>query len=96
MLGLNATSDGRHVVMAAQAERLTEKFAAAGFEPVTVDVSELLEGPWRREVRDARAARAGGRENRWRRIALRRPHALRRFHSRKLSDSPMPRASAAW
>lgn len=41
-LGLNAVSDGRHVVLAAQAERLAEQVAGAGFTPMPVDVSELL------------------------------------------------------
>ena len=42
VLGLNAVSDGRHVVLAEQAEQLASAVAAAGFEPVPVDVSELL------------------------------------------------------
>ncbi|WP_211198977.1 dimethylargininase [Phytoactinopolyspora limicola] len=42
VLGLNATSDGRHVVMAAQAEKMAEQISSLGFVPVPVDVSELL------------------------------------------------------
>lgn len=42
VLGLNAVSDGRHVVLAAQAHDLADAVARAGFEPVPVDVSELL------------------------------------------------------
>jgi ornithine--oxo-acid transaminase len=42
VLGLNAVSDGRHVVLAAQAEHLAAQVAGAGFVPVPVDVSELL------------------------------------------------------
>jgi N-dimethylarginine dimethylaminohydrolase len=42
VLGLNAVSDGRHVVLPRQAGGLADKLAAAGFEPVPVDMSELL------------------------------------------------------
>jgi N-dimethylarginine dimethylaminohydrolase len=42
VLGLNAISDGRHVVLPEQARGLTAQLAAAGFEPVPVDVSEFL------------------------------------------------------
>ena len=42
VLGLNAVSDGRHVVLAAAATRLQEQLAARGFVPVPVDLSELL------------------------------------------------------
>ncbi len=42
VLGLNAVSDGRHVVLAAQARGLARQLAARGFEPVPVDMSELL------------------------------------------------------
>jgi arginine dihydrolase len=42
VLGLNAVSDGRHVVMPVQASGLAEQFAARGYEPVPVDLSELL------------------------------------------------------
>ena len=44
VLGLNAVSDGRHVVLSAQAPRLAGQLAERGFEPVPVDVSELLKG----------------------------------------------------
>jgi N-dimethylarginine dimethylaminohydrolase len=39
--GLNAVSDGRHVVLPAQATGLAAQLAARGFEPVPVDVSEF-------------------------------------------------------
>jgi N-dimethylarginine dimethylaminohydrolase len=42
VLGLNAISDGRHVVLPEQARSLAAQLAAAGFEPVPVDLSELL------------------------------------------------------
>ena len=42
VLGLNAISDGRHVVLPEQATGLIAQLAAAGFEPVGVDMSELL------------------------------------------------------
>jgi N-dimethylarginine dimethylaminohydrolase len=41
VLGLNAVSDGRHVVLPMQATDLAAKLAAHGFEPIGVDVSEL-------------------------------------------------------
>jgi N-dimethylarginine dimethylaminohydrolase len=41
VLGLNAVSDGTHVVLPEQAVGLAAQFAARGFEPVTVDLSEL-------------------------------------------------------
>jgi N-dimethylarginine dimethylaminohydrolase len=41
VLGLNAVSDGRHVVLPAQATGLAAQLAARGFEPVPVDVSEF-------------------------------------------------------
>jgi len=41
-LGLNAVSDGHHVVLPSQAEHLAVQLADRGFEPVPVDVSELL------------------------------------------------------
>nr|WP_246445413.1 dimethylargininase [Saccharothrix violaceirubra] len=40
-LGLNAVSDGRHVVLPVEATALGEQVAARGFEPVYVDISEL-------------------------------------------------------
>jgi N-dimethylarginine dimethylaminohydrolase len=41
VLGLNAVSDGRHVVLPAQATGLAAQLAARGFEPVGVDMSEF-------------------------------------------------------
>jgi len=41
-LGLNAISDGRHVVMPEQATSLAAQIAEKGFEPVGVDMSEFL------------------------------------------------------
>jgi N-dimethylarginine dimethylaminohydrolase len=42
VLGLNAVSDGRHVVLPVQAAGLAAQLRAHGFEPVEVDMSELL------------------------------------------------------
>lgn len=42
--GLNATSDGRHVFLAAQAGGLASQLEQAGYLPVPVDVSELWRG----------------------------------------------------
>jgi N-dimethylarginine dimethylaminohydrolase len=42
VLGLNATSDGRHVVMPVQAAGLASQISAAGFEVVPVDMSEFM------------------------------------------------------
>jgi N-dimethylarginine dimethylaminohydrolase len=42
VLGLNAISDGRNVVLPEQAVGLHAQLAAAGFQPVGVDLSELL------------------------------------------------------
>ncbi|MFC4001664.1 dimethylargininase [Prauserella oleivorans] len=39
--GLNAVSDGRHVVLPVEATALADRLAERGFEPVFVDVSEL-------------------------------------------------------
>ncbi|RZT85025.1 N-dimethylarginine dimethylaminohydrolase [Pseudonocardia sediminis] len=44
VLGLNAVSDGRHVVLPVQAVDLVARIADRGFVPVGVDVSELLKG----------------------------------------------------
>ncbi|HEX6497613.1 MAG TPA: arginine deiminase-related protein [Micromonosporaceae bacterium] len=41
VFGLNAVSDGRHVVLPAQAAGLATQVAARGYEPVPVDMSEL-------------------------------------------------------
>jgi N-dimethylarginine dimethylaminohydrolase len=42
--GLNAVSDGRHVVHPAAAVGFAEQLADAGFEPIGIDLSELLKG----------------------------------------------------
>lgn len=41
VLGLNAVSDGRHVVLSAQATELADDLRLRGYEPVGVDLSEL-------------------------------------------------------
>ena len=43
-LGLNVVSDGRHVVLPAAATGFAAQLSAAGFEPIGVDLSELLKG----------------------------------------------------
>lgn len=43
-LGLNAVSDGLHVVLPAAAKGLATQLADHGFEPIGVDMSELLKG----------------------------------------------------
>jgi N-dimethylarginine dimethylaminohydrolase len=43
-LGLNAVSDGRHVVLPAAATALADQLAAHGYQPIGVDLSELLKG----------------------------------------------------
>lgn len=42
--GLNAVSDGRHVVHPVAAVGFAEQLTVAGFEPVGIDLSELLKG----------------------------------------------------
>jgi N-dimethylarginine dimethylaminohydrolase len=42
VLGLNAVSDGRHVVLPSVATDLAAQLRARGYEPVGVDLSELL------------------------------------------------------
>ncbi len=42
VLGLNAVSDGRHVVLPAAATDLAAQLRERGYEPVGVDLSELL------------------------------------------------------
>ncbi|GAA2095383.1 arginine deiminase-related protein [Microlunatus panaciterrae] len=42
VFGLNAVCDGQHVVLPRQAEGLAVQLAARGFDPVGVDLSELL------------------------------------------------------
>ncbi len=44
VLGLNAVSDGRHVFLADRAIELAQQLRERGFDPVGVDLSELLEG----------------------------------------------------
>jgi N-dimethylarginine dimethylaminohydrolase len=44
VLGLNAVSDGRHVVLPAEATDLAAALAERGFIPVPVEMSELLKG----------------------------------------------------
>jgi N-dimethylarginine dimethylaminohydrolase len=43
-LGLNAVSDGRHVIHPAAATGFAEQLSDAGFVPIGVDLSELLKG----------------------------------------------------
>jgi N-dimethylarginine dimethylaminohydrolase len=42
--GLNAISDGRHVFLPAPAQALAGRIADAGYQPVPIDLSELLRG----------------------------------------------------
>jgi N-dimethylarginine dimethylaminohydrolase len=44
VLGLNVVSDGRHVVLPANATAFAAQLSDAGFEPVAVDLAELLKG----------------------------------------------------
>ena len=44
VLGLNVVSDGLHVVLPATATGFAAQLRRAGFEPVGVDLSELLKG----------------------------------------------------
>jgi N-dimethylarginine dimethylaminohydrolase len=44
VFGLNAVSDGRHVVHPAAAVGFARQLAEAGFEPIGVDMPELLKG----------------------------------------------------
>jgi N-dimethylarginine dimethylaminohydrolase len=44
VLGLNAVSDGLHVVLPVAAKGLATQLADHGFEPIGVDMSELLKG----------------------------------------------------
>lgn len=44
VFGLNAVSDGRHVVLPTAAVGFARQLRAAGFEPIGVDLSELLKG----------------------------------------------------
>lgn len=42
VFGLNAVSDGRHVVLPAAAHRLADRLADRGFEPIPVELGEML------------------------------------------------------
>lgn len=44
VFGLNAISDGRHVLLPLAAHRLADELAERGFEPIGVDLSELFKG----------------------------------------------------
>lgn len=44
VLGLNAVSDGRHVILPVNATGFAEQLRDAGFQPIGVDLSELLKG----------------------------------------------------
>jgi N-dimethylarginine dimethylaminohydrolase len=44
VLGLNAVSDGRHVVLPLQARSLAAQLRQHGFEPIGIDMSEVLKG----------------------------------------------------
>jgi len=44
VFGLNVVSDGRHVVYPAAAVAFAEQLTQAGFEPIGVEMSELLKG----------------------------------------------------
>ncbi|HZR51815.1 MAG TPA: arginine deiminase-related protein [Streptosporangiaceae bacterium] len=44
VLGLNAVSDGYHVVLPSQADGLAASLREHGFEPIGIDMSELLKG----------------------------------------------------
>ena len=43
-LGLNAVSDGLHVFIPSSARQLREDLAAAGYWPISIDLSELMKG----------------------------------------------------
>ncbi|WP_189867926.1 dimethylargininase [Streptomyces noursei] len=44
VFGLNAVSDGLHVILPEQAKRLPDQLRERGFEPIGVDTTELLKG----------------------------------------------------
>jgi N-dimethylarginine dimethylaminohydrolase len=44
VLGLNVVSDGKHVVLPANATGFADQIAEIGFEPIGVDLSELFKG----------------------------------------------------
>ena len=61
VLGLNAVSDGRHVVLAAQATGLARSLAARGFVPVPGGHVGAAQGRRRRQVLHAGTAALSGR-----------------------------------
>jgi N-dimethylarginine dimethylaminohydrolase len=44
VLGLNVVSDGKHVVYPSAATGFAQQLYDAGFDPIGVDLSELLKG----------------------------------------------------
>ncbi|MEV5431739.1 dimethylargininase [Streptomyces sp. NPDC052701] len=44
VFGLNAVSDGHHVILPEAAQMLAEQLRRRGFEPIGIDLSELLKG----------------------------------------------------
>jgi N-dimethylarginine dimethylaminohydrolase len=44
VLGLNVVSDGKHVLLPSNATGFAKQIAEAGFEPIGIDLSELLKG----------------------------------------------------
>jgi hypothetical protein len=61
--GLNTVSDGLHVFIPAGARQLREELAAAGYWPISVDLSELIKGGGSvkcctQEIRPVRRTRA--------------------------------------
>ena len=68
VLGLNAVSDGRHVVLSSAAADLKEQLAARGYVPIGVDLSELLKSGGgvkccTLELRHDEAVTAAGKDN---------------------------------
>ena len=96
--GLNAVSDGRHVVLPAEATDLAAALAERGFVPVPVELSELLQGRRRSQVLHVGGARmtAIAQRDRDRRSA---PRALVDEHSAH-NYHPLPvvvaHAEGAW
>ncbi|QMU80261.1 amidinotransferase [Streptacidiphilus sp. PB12-B1b] len=81
VFGLNAVSDGRHVVLPAAATALAARLAAHGYRPIGVDLSELLKGGGgpkccMLELRDAALAPAAGPAGR----TAERPAGVRAHH----------------
>jgi N-dimethylarginine dimethylaminohydrolase len=44
VLGLNVISDGRHVLLPAEATHLAARLAQAGYEPIGIELGELRKG----------------------------------------------------